>query len=213
MDNFVRDITTNLYGNPHSESSSSRLSTIKIEEVRLRALQFFNASPEDFDLVFVQNATAAIKLVSEVLSSHSEAQGGFWYGYHGDSHTSVVGIREIAKSGYACFHDDEDVERWIDRGVTPNSEGAPGLPPARLFAYPGQSNMTGRRLPLSWPGRIRRSSLNSHGTTYTLLDAAALASTAELDLSNPADAPDFVALSFYKIFGFPDLGALIVRRE
>lgn len=61
------------------------------------------------------------------------------------------------------------------------------------------------------PGRIRRSFHKA--ATYTLLDAAALASTAPLDLSDPATAPDFVALSFYKIFGFPNIGALIVRKD
>jgi molybdenum cofactor sulfurtransferase len=34
-----------------------------------------------------------------------------------------------------------------------------------------------------------------------------------LDLTDPATAPDFVALSFYKIFGFPNIGALIVRKD
>lgn len=29
---------------------------------------------------------------------------------------------------------------------------------------------------------------------------------------NPAEAPDFACLSLYKIFGFPDLGALVVRK-
>lgn len=48
---------------------------------------------------------------------------------------------------------------------------------------------------------------------YTLLDAAAYVSTSRLDLSNPRVAPDFIALSLYKIFGFPDLGALIVRKD
>jgi molybdenum cofactor sulfurtransferase len=61
------------------------------------------------------------------------------------------------------------------------------------------------------PGRIRKSLHKA--ATYTLLDAAALASTAPLDLSDPATAPDFVALSFYKIFGFPNIGALLVRKE
>ena len=40
-----------------------------------------------------------------------------------------------------------------------------------------------------------------------------MASTAPLELSDPATAPDFVALSFYKIFGFPNIGALIVRKQ
>lgn len=65
-------------------------------------------------------------------------------------------------------------------------------------------------LTLRRPGRIRKSFHKA--ATYSLLDAAALASTAPLDLSDPATAPDFVALSFYKIFGFPNVGALIVRK-
>jgi molybdenum cofactor sulfurtransferase len=72
------------------------------------------------------------------------------------------------------------------------------------------SNMNGERLPQEWTGKLRFSL--HHPNTYTLLDAAALVSTTPLDLSNHLFAPDFVALSFYKIFGFPDLGALIVRK-
>lgn len=41
---------------------------------------------------------------------------------------------------------------------------------------------------------------------------AALVSTNPLDLSDHLAAPDFIVLSFYKMFGFPDLGALIVRK-
>lgn len=48
---------------------------------------------------------------------------------------------------------------------------------------------------------------------FTLLDAASLASTAPLDLSDAATAPDYIAVSFYKIFGFPNIGALIVRKD
>jgi molybdenum cofactor sulfurtransferase len=70
--------------------------------------------------------------------------------------------------------------------------------------------MNGERLPLDWAGKLRFSS--NHPNSYTLLDVAALVSTTPLDLSNHLSAPDFVTLSFYKIFGFPDLGALIVRK-
>jgi molybdenum cofactor sulfurtransferase len=47
----------------------------------------------------------------------------------------------------------------------------------------------------------------------TLMDAAGLASTTGLDLSDPYASPDFTTLSFYKIFGLPDLGALVVRKR
>ncbi|KAK4908882.1 hypothetical protein LTR49_022274 [Elasticomyces elasticus] len=108
---------------------------------------------------------------------------------------------------HKCFATDEKVDSWIDsRGL-----GAPRARRLGSFAYPGQSNMTGPRLPLNWCGRIRKSMHKA--VTYTLLDAAALASTTPLDLSDPAIAPDFVALSFYKIFGFPNIGALMVRKD
>jgi selenocysteine lyase/cysteine desulfurase len=45
-----------------------------------------------------------------------------------------------------------------------------------------------------------------------LLDAAAFAPTSRLDLS--AHHPDFVAVSFYKLFGYPTgIGALLARRS
>jgi len=73
--------------------------------------------------------------------------------------------------------------------------------------------MTGRRLPLNWLRKLRHSSAKHLQDVYTLLDAASLAATAQIDLSDVDSAPDFMAVSFYKIFGFPDLGALIVRKK
>jgi len=206
IDAFSLDLTANLLGNPHSASSSSVLTVPRIDNVRLRVLQWFNADPNEFDVVFVANATAGIKLVMEGFREH---RGGFWYGYHRDSHTSLVGVRECARAGHHCFMTDTEVETWLDSRETDCTMCAEDT--TCLFAYPAQSNMNGRRLPLSWPRRLRS---NSHGKhTYSLLDAAALVSTSPLDLSDTSVAPDFTVLSFYKIFGFPDLGALVVRRE
>ena len=53
---------SNLYGNPHSASSPSALAGHRVDAIRERALRFFNADPDEFDLVFVANATAAIKI-------------------------------------------------------------------------------------------------------------------------------------------------------
>lgn len=60
------------------------------------------------------------------------------------------------------------------------------------------------------PARVRQAS--KANPIYTLLDAAALATTCPLDMSNSDTAPDFTTVAFYKIFGFPDLAALIVRK-
>jgi molybdenum cofactor sulfurtransferase len=213
---FCDDLKTNLYGNPHSESMPSKAAGHRVDEVRARTLAFFGADSNEYDLIFVANATAAIKLVCDgfrdyrdlqvrrhCLFKRSSKRSDFYVYYHRDAHTSLVSLREFS-SHQKCFSSDADVESWID-GLS--SSSSTNNPPT-LFAYPGQSNMTGRRLPPSWPSRIKAASNSSH--IYTLLDAAALATTKRLDISTWQ--PDFVALSFYKIFGFPDLGALLVRR-
>jgi molybdenum cofactor sulfurtransferase len=198
IERFSADMITNLYGNPHSASNASQLTTRRIEDVRLRLLQMFNADPHEFDVVFVANATAGIKLIMDAFRDQDE---GFWYGYHRDAHTSLIGVREAAKE-HRCFASDNEVNDWIDCQDM-------GVGTAQLFAYPAQSNMNGRRLPLDWSRRMRT---GKRKDVYTMLDAAALVSTSPLDLGNPDEAPDFTVLSLYKIFGFPDLGALIVRQ-
>lgn len=211
MESFAEDMNNSLFGNPHSQSPSSIRSTARIERVRARTLEFFKADSEYFDLIFVANATAAIKMVMDGMRDH----GPFWYGYHADSHTSLVGVRELALGSSRCFMIDRDVETWLSNdssNLSPYRFQAMSMEKIGLFAYPAQSNMNGRRLPLSWPGRLRASSLKQHQHVYSLLDAAAFVSTAQLDLSDWKNAPDFTALSFYKIFGFPDLGALLVRK-
>lgn len=203
-------MVANLYGNPHSTSPSSELSTVRVTDVRTRLLRFFRADPDHFDLVFVANATAAIKLVAEAFREVEEP--GFWYGYHRDAHTSLVGIRQVATSS-RCFESDEEVDAWLrTAGTGKPLEGTTGAN-VGLLAYPAQSNMNGHRMPLRWAGAARQTNGQApNHRIYTLLDAAAYVMTAQLDLSDENTAPDFTALSLYKIFGFPDMGALIVRK-
>ena len=75
-----------------------------------------------------------------------------------------------------------------------------------LFAFPAQSNFSGVQHDLAWIERAQAKGWD------VLLDAAAFAPTNRLDLSQ--HQPDFVSLSFYKIFGYPTgIGALIARRD
>lgn len=214
MDGFASKMVTGLYGNPHSENSPAKLSGDVVDQVREKMLNFFGASSEHFDLVFVANATAAVKLVADCFRDLAEKSRDrkFWYGYHKDAHTSIVGVRELTYGQYHCFENDEQVEEWLQypENALVNRPDPIGL---GLFAYPGQSNMTGRRLPLSWSWRTRHS--ESLQNTYTLLDAAALAMTYPMEniFQDPDRAPDFTCFSLYKIFGFPDVGALVVRKE
>ncbi|KAF9353881.1 hypothetical protein BGX34_011309 [Mortierella sp. NVP85] len=87
-------------------------------------------------------------------------------------------------------------------------------PTFSLFAYPAQCNFGGRRFPLSWAAKIKDQLDTPKSKTLVLLDAASYAMTSELDLSDHATSPDFVVVSFYKMFGFPTgLGAVIVKTE
>ena len=75
-----------------------------------------------------------------------------------------------------------------------------------LFAYPAQSNFTGVQHPLDWI-----ETAHEHGYDV-LLDAAAYVPSNRLDLS--VVKPDFVAVSWYKVFGYPTgVGCLIARRD
>lgn len=205
MDAFAQEMTSTLYGNPHSGSWSSQLSTIRIDDIRLRLLNFFKADPSEYDLVFVANATAGVKLVVEAMRALPE---GYSYAYHQACHTSIVGAREDAKQS-ACV-DDDDMRSWLN-GEDPFASASPAS--ATLFAFSAQSHMDGRRYPLSWPRDLKEHSNGKSAPLFTLLDAASYSATSQLDLSSSDFAADFVVLSLYKIFGFPDLGALIVRRS
>lgn len=222
IDAFAKRMSSSLYGNPHSANRPAERSGHVVDHVRDKTLRFLGADPAHFDLVFVANATAGVKLVADSFRDLAEntRNGKFWYGYHKDSHTSLVGVRELTNGHSYCFESDAEVERWLEdpeqQLLLAKKRGCGQLPRRNglgLFAYPGQSNMSGRRLPLSWPGHIR-SSPALQGT-YTLLDCAALAVTSPLHnvFRDPDTAPDFSCVSLYKIFGFPDLGALIVRKS
>ncbi|KAI5811490.1 pyridoxal phosphate-dependent transferase [Peziza echinospora] len=193
------DLLSNLYGNPHSQSPSSQLTTRRIRDVRLRVLRLFNANPDEYDVVFCANATAGVKLLLETFAGQEE---GFDYYYHKDCHTSIIGVREVADH-MKCLTT-EEVNNWVEEQP---AEDSFEYTSRNLFAYPAQSNFSGLRLPLDWAQRVR----SSKQGFYTLLDAAALVTTQELDLT--AVAPDFTVVSFYKMFGYPDLGALIVRKS
>ncbi|KFA50191.1 hypothetical protein S40293_03714 [Stachybotrys chartarum IBT 40293] len=206
MDAFAAEITSVLYGNPHSSSWPSQLSTSRIEDTRLRLLKFFNADPAEYDLVFVANATAGVKLVVEGMRSLPQ---GFRYAYHQACHTSLVGVREEA-TGSTCLAND-DVQSWLN-GTSPFGH-QDDHHSAILFSYPAQSHLDGRRYPLGWAKKLHDRYQDAGSPIFTLLDAASLSATSPLDLSNPEFAADFVVLSLYKIFGFPDLGVLMVRRS
>ncbi len=195
----ARLMSDRVLGNPHSESGPSRASTAAIETARRLTLELFDADPAVYDVVFTANASGAIRLLAEAFPFET----GSRLVMTADNHNSVNGLRVAARRRRAAVVyvplDDEL------RGAEP----APWLTPpkaASLFAFPAQSNFSGVRHPLAWAGDARRRGYR------VLVDAAAYAATSPLSL---ARVPvDFVAVSFYKLFGYPTgVGALVARRD
>lgn len=88
VDRVHEDLRSTLYANPHSNSGPAQAVANDIQLVRTQILEFFGANREDWDVVFVANATAAIKLTADCFRDYAEEGGKeFWYGYHRDSHT------------------------------------------------------------------------------------------------------------------------------
>ena len=192
-------------GNPHSKSPASECATALVEQTRARVLQFFNACADEYQVIFTANATHALKLVGE--SYPFGGSGVFLLTF--DNHNSVNGIREYARAQGAHTvyvpvlpPEMRSADAAIARALAEHAGGDGG----RLFAYPAQSNFSGVQHPLEWIEQA-----HGHGWDV-LVDAAAFAPTNVLDLTRWR--PDFVTLSFYKMFGYPTgVGALIARVE
>ncbi|XP_059486505.1 molybdenum cofactor sulfurase 2 isoform X2 [Neocloeon triangulifer] len=190
------DLQWNLYGNPHALNSSSKLSSDVVEQTREKVLSYFNTSSKKYHLIFTSGATESLKTLAYCFT-WEENQA---YAYFAENHTSVIGIREVAAEKGAKIIPLTKSE--MNSIFNENSEiGAKG----GLFAYPAQCNFSGAKYPLDWIENI-----HNRGDWSVLLDAASYVATSPLDLSSVS--PDFVCISFYKMFGLPTgLGALLVR--
>lgn len=193
-----------VFGNPHSKNPTSLAMTHLVEQARSYVLEFFNASPEEYVVIFTPNASGALKLVGE---AYPFGPGGRFLPAF-DNHNSVNGIREYARTKGADVtymatvlpnlrFDDAALEAELDQ-IQPDS--------FNLFAYPAQSNFSGVQHSLEWIAKAQAKGWD------VLLDSAAFAPTNRLDLG--IWKPDFVPISFYKIFGYPTgVGCLLARKD
>jgi molybdenum cofactor sulfurtransferase len=203
LDRHMQLLRNHLLGNPHSTNPASALATTFTERARLSVLEFFNADPDEFVVIFTANATQALKLVGEAYPFDESGE----YLLTFDNHNSVNGIREFARAKQCMATyvpivlpdmrvDETELALHLERGY----RGGP-----RLFAYPAQSNFSGVHHPLDWIPLAQEQGWD------VLLDAAAFTPTNRLDLGRWK--PDFVSQSFYKMFGYPTgVGCLIAKR-
>ena len=199
---YSQRLLRGVFGNPHSEHGPSQASEADLGLARAATLEFFDADPALYDVCFTANASAAIKLVAESYP-FGPARGLI---LAADNHNSMNGIREYARAAGAAVC------------VVPLDEGLRLLEPAErlrafaisqaggLFGFPAQSNFSGIRHPLALVAEAQRQGCD------VLLDAAGLGYGSEISLRR--HPVEFLAFSFYKVFGLPTgLGALVARRD
>ena len=198
-----RMLLENILGNPHSSNPTSQKSTDFIESTRIKVLEFFNA--QDYLCVFTANASAALKIVGESYPFGKKSTLLLLC----DNHNSVNGIREfccrrggVTKYIPIQYEDLQINEKSILRMLHETPKGNA----CNLFAYPAQSNASGVKHDLRLIEIAQREGF------HVLLDAAAFVTTSNLDLSQYR--PDFVSVSFYKIFGYPTgVGCLLIKKS
>src|SRR5512140_1183941 len=131
----------NVFGNPHSSNPTSLAATRFVDHARAYVLKFFNADPGEYDVIFTNNASGALKLVGE---SYPFSKGGH-YLLTFDNHNSVNGIREFAHARGAEVTyipvalpdmrvDTHTLDDYLRRADGPAHNN--------LFAYPAQSNFS-----------------------------------------------------------------------
>ncbi|CAN8293056.1 unnamed protein product [Cochlearia groenlandica] len=235
MENIFKDFTSNVYGNPHSQSDISSATSDIIADARHQVLEYFNASPEDYSCIFTSGATAALKLVGETFPWTHDSN----FVYTMENHNSVLGIREYAlgQGASACAVDIEEAANqpgqlassgpfirvkhrdMQTRNISKLQKEEPTGDAYNLFAFPSECNFTGLRFNLDLVKLIKEDTKETlQGSPFgtkrwmVLIDAAKGCATLPPNLSEyPAD---FVVLSFYKLFGYPTgLGALLVRND
>ncbi|MCB0707111.1 MAG: aminotransferase class V-fold PLP-dependent enzyme [Saprospiraceae bacterium] len=196
-------LSEGVFGNPHSINPTSMRSSEKVDETRAAVLDFFNAK-EDYICVFTANASSALKIVGECYPFGDEGH----FLLLADNHNSVNGIWKYCELAGGSF--EYAPIRTDNLGIDSISleEKLASQPDKRnkLFAYPAQSNVSGKKHSLDWISKANKQNWD------VLLDAAAFVPTNKLDLG--VYKPDFVSVSFYKIFGYPTgMGCLLIHKN
>lgn len=204
----ANNLRESIYCNPHTCRNSGDM----IDNIRYRILRHFNTTIYDYSVIFTANATAAIKLVAETFNFEND--GGFYYCQ--ENHTSVLGMRELVDTDNIFVLTMDEI---IHQSAAKHQQCTTLSTGNSLIAFSAQCNYSGFKVPLNIIDSIHQYGLCTQGKRvekerckksdnswqqrtqkfYVLLDAASFVATNYLDLNR--FQPDFVCLSFYKMFG------------
>ncbi len=145
VEKHFKYLLSGVYGNPHSTNPSSQQSTIHVDEARQSVLDYFGAT-DDYYCVFTANASAALQIVGECYPFSQESV----FLLTADNHNSVNGIREYCKLKGGHYQYVQLNYEDLKINAQKLEEGLNGFEKEtnKLFAFPGQSNVSGIKHPL-----------------------------------------------------------------
>ncbi len=254
-----------ILGNPHSTGPAAARTNALIESTKKQVLDFFHADAgpmylhgkndandrigmaEDFhpgyDIVFTSGTTEGLRIVGENFDWNGGGEmdrrnvaSTLLYAHN--SHTSVLGMRELAIAQGATFRcenlesivnaSSNQFDEWAQCGNRiPNTNRSDStcrikeveeegftktvsIETNHLLVLPLECNFGGTKIKPNFMKESRKS--KTYGKWYTLLDIAKAACTSPINLKKLD--PDFACVSFYKLFGAPTgIGALFVKRS
>lgn len=176
-----------------------------------RILKHFATDSNEYSVIFTSGTTASLKLIAESFVYRNENKKSGTFAYLLDNHTSVLGMRAYAPNVEYFSQTD------IIKALSAKRQQKKANSNNSLFVYPAQSNFSGTKYPLWWIEEIQKGALNgakdlNSKNWFVLLDAPCLTYNDVLCLSKYK--PDFVTVSFYKMFGYPTgVGALLVKNS
>ncbi|XP_023320450.1 molybdenum cofactor sulfurase [Eurytemora carolleeae] len=224
--------------NPHTGEED------RIDKTRKKVLEILAADQEEYSVVFNSGATSGLKTIGEYFpwdinssfvvhaESHTSSVGIREYaldkgskilvwedqdlegilqnldsGFKTETTRDVQNKQEEAKEGEEEEGTGEGVKREGEEEEGDEHENQKACNSKNLFCFPAMSNYNGFKFDLRWVEKIQENPRN-----LVLLDTSCFLSTNTIDLSKVK--PDFLVLSFYKLFGYPTgLGALIIKKS
>ena len=194
---FDSELTANLYGNTHSESTSSERSMDVVDDLRKYITGFLGSSLAAHVVVFTHSQAQALKTVIEAFPFTS----GSKFVYSLSSSDDLIGLRGIA----------------TEAGAT--AEAFSEIPKPESFAA-GTSNVVAFPLVDAFDGTVMSeedmatlAGLNGSapGNVVTVVDATEFIPGGKLDLGKFKF--DAVVFDCEKLFGFPKLGVVVMKND
>ena len=236
LQNFSNNLHENLFGNTHSESQSAELSSETIDTVRSQILELLDTNISEYTVVFTYSQFHSMKLLTESFPFSENST----FMYTSNSNSNILGLRSFAERKKAKiqmvdlnqiinpnshFQKFPDIKKMIkqeskeeeenDANIAKNTNSNAVLikklnVTMNLLTIPLVDEFDGTVMTEEQMKHISIPS-NIPGKTAIMVDASLYLQNHHLSLSStPFHA---VALSFERIFGFPNIGCLLIHNS